>query len=110
MPVSKGEGLGFYKDMKLETPVTAPSLIHPDLIYPKIEGVVRSRIIKPYYPFSNTLSREQNLLNAWLISSTSPPGQRFRIGDIQFPQGRPPICGALFIYLPFEVSTLSKRL
>ena len=29
MPVSKREGLGFYKGMKLETPITAFSVVHP---------------------------------------------------------------------------------
>ena len=78
MPISKGEGLDFYKGIKLETPIIAHSVVHPDFIYPETERIVQSRIIKPYYHFSNTLSREQTLLNSWLISLTSSPGMRFR--------------------------------
>ena len=31
--VSKSEGLGFYEGIRLETPTTAPSIIHPDFDY-----------------------------------------------------------------------------
>ena len=91
MSFLKGEGLGYYKGMKLKTPITAPSVVHPNFIYPEKEGVIRSRTIKPYYFFSHNLSQEQNLLNAWIISSTSPLGIRFRIGKVLSPKGRPPI-------------------
>ena len=47
MSISKGEGLGYYKGMKLETLVTTPSVVHPNFLYPETEGVIRSRTIKP---------------------------------------------------------------
>ena len=47
MPTSKGEGLGYYNGVKLETPVVAPSIVHPDFAYPKALNTIRSRLIKP---------------------------------------------------------------
>ena len=91
MLVSKGECLGTYKGLRLETPIIAPSVAHPNFIYPKTKGIIRSRTMKPYYPFSHNLSQEQNLLNVQPISSTSPPGIRFRTGQALSPYGRPPI-------------------
>ena len=58
IPTSKGEGLGYYKGVKLETPVIVPSIVHSDFVYPKAQNIIRSRLIKPYYPFSHNLSPE----------------------------------------------------